>query len=370
MTNNYFNSTSATVQLNITGGVPSFMAVSVDDTNYAADASWQVYTGTNVAVNLGLNEGWHEVWIGLRGLPSDARQTWQWKRLKLDLTPPLLVITNPIVSVVTQPMIQLQGCSPEALNSISYDLTNAVGLVTNQQVLVLDQSYSTATWEFTTNTFQAFDIPLTNGLNTITLHATDLAGNATTTNFSFTLDYTGKTNPPIIQLFWPGNGEQISGSNFNWRGWVDDPTATVTAQMVDTNGTTNIVSGLVERNGNFWVENLPMSNGTNSLTLTVTDAAGNTSVTNITVSPNPLTVTMAPIPDNQLWQPTVTASGTISDSTFSLWINGVKATVANGAWTATNVPMTPGGTAVFNITTYAPNEQQPDGSYGNGQGGN
>ncbi len=369
-TNNYFNTGQAPAQLDVSG-YPYYLAVSVDDTNYAADANWQGYTGSNITVNLGFEEGWHDVWIGLRGhADASTAAVWQWKRLKLDLTPPLLVVTNPVVGVVSVPMIQLQGYSPESLDSISYDLTNATGLVTNQQVLVLNQIYDTNTREFTTNTFQAFDLPLTNGLNVITLHATDLAGNVTTTNFSFTLDYSSKTNPPIIQLYWPGNGEQISGSNFTWRGRVDDPTATVTAQMVGTNGITNIVSGLVERNGNFWVEKLPMSNGTNSLTLTVTDAAGNTSVTNITVSPNPLTVTMAPIPDDQLWQPAVTASGTISDSTFSLWINGVKATVANGAWTATNVPMTPGGTAVFNITTYAPNEQQPDGSYGNGQGGN
>jgi len=45
------------------------------------------------------------------------------------------------------------------------------------------------------NTFQAFDLLLTNGLNTVTLHATDLAGNVMTTNFSFTLDYATATNP-------------------------------------------------------------------------------------------------------------------------------------------------------------------------------
>ncbi|MGA3284639.1 MAG: hypothetical protein ABSD57_09310, partial [Verrucomicrobiota bacterium] len=186
---------------------------------------------------------------------------WQWKRLKLDLTPPWLVITNPANNIVTQPMIQLQGYCPETLASISYDLTNAAGLVTNQQVSVLDQSYSTNTWEFTTNMFQAFDVSLSNGLNTFTLHATDLAGNVTTTNFSFALDYSGKTNPPAVQIIWPQDGTQISGSNFTLRGWVDDFTVTVLAQLVDTNGDTNIFNGLVERNGNFWLENLPLSGG-------------------------------------------------------------------------------------------------------------
>ena len=47
---------------------------------------------------------------------------------------------------------------------------------------------------------------LTNGLNTITLHATDMAGNVTVTNFSLTLDYSSRTNPPLVNLYWPQNG--------------------------------------------------------------------------------------------------------------------------------------------------------------------
>ena len=78
-----------------------------------------------------------------------------------------------------------------------------------------------------------------------------------------------------------------------------------------------------------------------------------------------LTVTMTPIPNSQLWYKIVTATGSISDSTYSLWINGVKAGVTNGVWTATQVPMTPGGVASFKVTCYAPGETQPDGSTGN-----
>lgn len=364
VTNNYARSSPFRAQLTVSGA-PYYIAIVVDDANHAADAVWKLYTSSSISVNLGSTEGWHDVWIGLRGHADDASAAvWQHKRLKLDTTPPQITITSPTNGNVNVPMIQLTGYSPEALESISYDLTNALGLVTNQQVLVLDQSYSNDTWEFTTNTFQAFDVPLTNGANTLIVHATDLAGNLTTTNFNFTLDYSGVTKP-VIQLFWPRNGEQISGSNFTWRGWVDDPTASVMASITGTNGDTSVVRGFTERNGNFWVENLPMPNGTNSLTLAVTNAAGYGSTTNIFVSTNPLTVTMTPIPDNQLWNTTVTATGNISDSTYSLWINGVKAGVTNGVWTATNVPMTKGGVATFDITTYAPGETQPDGSHGN-----
>ncbi len=376
VTNNYVNNMSAPVQLNIASGSPSYLAVSVDDTNYVADASWQTYTGTNITAYLGLTEGWHDVWIGLRGLPSKATQTWQYKRLKLDLTPPLLVVTNPTASTVSVPRIQVQGFSPEALSSISYDLTNATGLVTNQQVLVLDQFYSTNTFEFTTNTFQAFDVLLTNGLNTFTFRATDLAGNTTTTNFSFTVDYSSKTNPPAVQIAWPQNGAQISGSNFTCRGWVSDPSATVVVQLVLTNGDTNVFvggvytnvyPGTVGRNGNFWLENLPLKAGTNTLPVIVTDVVGNTSVTNITVTQSSLVLTMNPVsPDSQLWQPTVNLTGSVSDATYAVWVNGVKGhNNGDGTWSANNVPVNTGGTANFDITGYSPSEQQPDGSFGN-----
>ena len=296
-------------------------------------------------------------------LISNARA--QSETITNDTEAPVLVVTNPVSGTVDEPMIQLEGYSTRALSGLTFDVSNAAEVVTGQQGFVTDQYYDQTLWKFTTNYFQCFDITLTNGVNIITLHATDLAGNVTSSNFNFTVDYSGATNP-VIKLFWPQNGEQISGTNFTWQGWVDDPTATVFASIVDTNGNSTVVQGMVERNGNFWVDNLPMPNGTNSLTLAVTNAAGHSSITNIAVSTNPLTVTMTPIPDDQLWNLTVTATGTISDSKYSLWINGVKARVANGVWMANKVPMTPGGVATFHITTYAPDEKQADGSYGNG----
>ncbi len=114
------------------------------------------YTTSNLAVALGSTEGWHDVWIGLRGFPPDATQTWQYMRVKQVFTPPLLVVTNPVIAsgaaaTVAVPMIQLQGYCPEPLAAISYDLNNALGLVTNQAAGVTDQYYDPNTWKFTTN---------------------------------------------------------------------------------------------------------------------------------------------------------------------------------------------------------------------------
>ena len=369
-TNNYLNTSSATVQLNVFGGVPDSVAVSVDDTNYANDAVWTTFNGTNINLNLGTSQGWHNIWIGLKGVATNATVTWQWKRLKLDFTPPTLIITNPVVTTVSVPLVQIQGYSPEEIASITYDLTNALGFVTNQEAGITDQIYSTNTFEYTTNYFECTDVPLTNGINIITLHATDMSGNTTTTNISITLDYSSRTNPPTVDLYWPQNDAFICNTNYTWRGWVDDPTATVTAQMVDTNGDTNDFSAIVERNGDFWVEGIPVSSGTNYLTLLVTDSAGNTMTTNITVFPSGLGLTITMPDSSELWSQGITVNGTINDSSdYTVWVNGTEAALnGDGTWTVTNVYMPDGGTALLEARAIPNTDNGGNGIGGSGGG--
>ena len=341
VTNNYVSSIAVPVQLAVTG-YPYYVAVLVDDTNLN-NAAWNTYSSSTVTVNLGLTEGWHEVWIGLRGYADDATNSvWQSQRLKLDYTPPALVITNPTNSTVNVPMIQLQGFSPETLASISYDLTNAFGLVTHQQVLVEDRFYDTNTFEFTTNAFQAYDVPLTNGVNQFTFHATDLAGNVKTFVTNFTLSYASKTNPPLVQLLWPTNGLEICGSNIVCRGQVSDPTVTVTVQLVSADGETNTVGSQVGRDGLFYANNLTLADGTNHLSYMVTDAAGNTATTNLTVLTSDLGLTLDPVVAGQ-----TVVTGTIDDTNYTICVNGVLATnLGDGTWSAAIAPIGIGGGAV------------------------
>ena len=96
----------------------------------------------------------------------------------------------------------------------------------------------------------------------------------TVTNISYILDYSAKTNAPVMTLYWPTTNTLICNKTFTWRGHVDDFTAKVTAQFADASGNTNFIRGIVERDGNFWIENLPAPTGTNRFTLTAVDAAG------------------------------------------------------------------------------------------------
>jgi len=345
VTNQDFNTSSATVQITVSGGVPYYMAVLVDTTAYST-ANWTAYNNSsNLVVNLGRLEGWHTVSVGLKGFPPAAQQTWDSIQLKLVLTPPVLIITNPIVGLVTQPFIQLQGYCSENLAGMSYDLSNSASFHTDQQAFVTTRQFDTNNIEYTTNGFECFNIPLANGTNTITLHATDSAGNVTVTNLVYILDPTANTNPPVISLAWPQNNALISGTTFPIRGAVSDPFATISAQIVNGGSISNL-TGLVEQNGSFWIENLPLGSGTNNLTITATNTAGYGSATNIVVMQSPITLTINSVSFNDPISPTATVNCTLNGSSDIVVVNGVQATNnGNGTWTAYDVPVGDSGTA-------------------------
>ena len=337
----------------VEGGVAAATAVLVDSTNFAG-ATWIPFSSTPL-VDIGTNEGTHEVWFGFRG--TNGVVYWTSDTITLDKTPPSIVITNPVFSTTSRSIIQVQGYATEPLSSIYFDVTNAAGNFTNRQGFVTGQDFNTNNFNATTNWFQCFDVELTNGVNTITVHAADLAGNVTTTNVIITLDFSGDTNPPVIAVTWPQDGAQISGTNFTLRGVLDDETAQITAQTVDTNSVTNIVSGVVERNGTFWLEDLPLNPGTNLVTIMAIDAAGNTSVTNLTLFQSEVTLTINPVSDDQLNQSATTVSGTVSDPSYTVWVNGVEATVDGaGNWATKNVPIYGNGTATFDVVAYPPGQ--------------
>jgi hypothetical protein len=343
---------SAAATITVLKGVPAQVAVLRDSTNFAS-AAWTPYSPT-VPVDLGSTEGRHDVWIGLKGWATDSATTWEGFRLTRDTTPPAVVITDPIPGTISRPVIQLQGFAPEPISGISLDLANDAGILTNLEGYVIRQWFDTNRLEFSTNWFECIDVgPLTNGLNTVTLRVTDLAGNITTTNLCYTLDYASDTNPPVLSLYWPQDGAQVSGSEFNLRGRLDDPTASVTAQIIGAGGATNQTSGLVERNGLLWVEHLPLDAGTNTLSLTMTDAAGNSSVTNLAVVQSGVALAINDLSGANLNQPRISVSGGIGTNNCTVWVNGVPATNvwANGdgtwTWAAEDVPVNPGGTAVI-----------------------
>ena len=196
----------------------------------------------------------------------------------------------------------------------------------------------------------------------VTLQAVDRIGNVTTTNFDYTLDYSSDTTPPNLAIVWPTNEAYVSGTNFTLQAQVDDDTATVTAQIIDADGDTNTMAGTGGRDGTVWVQNLPLAAGANSLTLTATDAAGNASRTNLTVNQSGVQVTVTPLPADQLGLFSVTVTGTVSDPTARVYVNGVGATVnGDGTWEADGVPVSAGNTALLDVLVYPASAPPDDG---------
>ena len=313
---------------------------------------WQPYH-PNIIASLNAGDGDYNVWVGVKGFAPDAQPAWQWMPLILDTVPPVLVVTNPVAGLVARPMIQLQGYADKSLGSLTYDISNAAGIWTNQEGYITGQFCDTTLRAITTNWFQCYDIVLTtNGPNVLTLHAADLAGNPFTTNLSFAVDYSMDTNPPLFVLSWPQDGMAISGTNFILRGSVSDPTATVTISIAGGDGNTNIISGTVTRDGEVLANNVPLGNGTNTVTVTTADAAGNYA-TNFAVCRNDVGLTLNPLASDQLNQSLVTISGSVGNSGGTIVVDGQTAAVkGDGTWTANYVPVNSAGPAIFNAAIY------------------
>jgi hypothetical protein len=62
-----------------------------------------------------------------------------------------------------------------------------------------------------------------------------------------------------------------------------------------------------------------------------------------------VSLTIDPLPTNQLNLPAVTVTGTVGAPSYNVWANGVAASVNDdGTWEADNVPVNPSGTAIIN----------------------
>jgi hypothetical protein len=333
-------------------GVPARMALLVNDTNFAT-AVWAGYH-SNFTAALGPTDGVYQVWVGLRGLSDESKATWVNMPLTLDRTPPTFVVTSPAAVTGSLALVQLQGYAQEELECLRYDLTNATGLFTNLPAYLVGEVLDTNSMTFTTNYFQAYDVALRNGLNTVTLRAVDLAGNISLTSFEFVLE--PDTHPPVALVCWPLDGMRVCGDTFTLLGWVDDIAASAGLTISSPGGATNFFAGAIERTGRLWFQGIPLSTGTNWLTLSAMDPWGNIVNTNWTVIRSDLNLAVTGIPTSDLHSTTVSVSGTLTNAGYTLWVNGVQAGITNGNWQADNVPVGAGATAMFAVTAYPPGE--------------
>ncbi|HDR2492240.1 TPA: BapA prefix-like domain-containing protein [Enterobacter bugandensis] len=227
----------------------------------------------------------------------------------------------------TQPL--LQGAAPADTVITVYDGTTLLGTAT------LDGSGG---WSFTPV------IPLTDGPHTLTVHATDAAGNTTiSTPFELTVDTVPPATPEIPAITVNPDGTETP-LNPGETTRDTTPTLSGTGNPGDTvtiyNGGVKLDDVLVDGTGNWtWTPATPLPNGTYDITLTVTnmDGTGNESAPS-----QPVTITI----DTDA--PTAPAAPVITDS-----VSQITGPVPDGGTTNDPRPVLSGtGTAndVINIT--------------------
>ena len=315
------------------------------------NAKWISFR-TNLLVDLGPGDGERTVLFSYRYKGQARSDGWSASSVTVRTSKPVLCIVNPTNMILAQPLVQLQGYASQPLQSVRYDLINSSGMKvsTDQEGFVRGSYEGGFPFKPDEEYFTCLDIELSPGTNTIVIRAEDTAGNLITTNFVYIFSTEGVTSGPSLYQHWPQNNTCISGTEFTIDGKTDDPSAKIIALIVNPAGEFSTREALVERDGKYWVEYLPLLEGRTYVTLVARNASGFTTITNISVRKSHYTLTMDPVPSSKLWNQTVTVTGTASlmFTNYVITVNGAKAILdSSGHWRADKVPVTEGGTASF-----------------------
>ena len=166
--------------ITILGGVPSSIAVLVDSTNFTGATNWTAYTSSNITVNLGSSEVPHDIWIGLRGRLTNSYPTWEETTLVLNSISPVISITSPLDNA--------------SFNSARVNVSGNFTAGTLKQITV------NGILAFVNGAnFEALNVPLDAGVNTITAIVEDLTGmtNAVSITVTGTTNADGSMNNPV-----------------------------------------------------------------------------------------------------------------------------------------------------------------------------
>jgi len=260
----------------------------------------------------------------LAGASASATATFS-----IDKTPPALNVTSPLnVTNVSSSQLTIQGLTSDALSGVRAVTCN--GTAANL-----------------TGTAFSCGITLSLGGNTITVVATDGAGNSTTSTLNISF-----VTPVNVQITSPTSLQLFSGNPVTVTGTVGDSTSTVTV-----NGVTATQSG-----GMFTAQNVVLREGMNLLTASATSPGGGVGSDTLTVylDTAPPTVVI----DNPANGAVVTSSqidvtgnvndivrGTVNGDQVSVTVNGVTATVANRTFAAHGVLLVPGSNTITAVAT-------------------
>jgi RHS repeat-associated protein len=234
-----------------------------------------------------------------------ASNTFTIQRLVIrDTTPPVIAITDPDEGFVTKEAKVVVGGTVEDSTSVTVTVNGVPAIVAEN-----GEFTSTAT--------------LAEGVNTITVVATDTLGNTV----SATRNARKDTTPPSLTITQPAQGLVTAADSILVTGLVTDPPAQATLTV-----TLDDMPVTVKQDGSFSGYVLLPDQGACSYTIIATDAVGNSTTMTRSVihdSDPPVFSDLIPADDNMVTaDSTITVSALVVDPTnFTLTVNGVPATI-------------------------------------------
>jgi len=315
------------------------------------DGSPLTYTHTGLPFGLTLNQstgqisgtpssvGSYNVTIFVTDGLSTASAAFTWtiqNGSSSDTTAPTLSITSHTPGqTVTTSSITLAGTATDsgAGNSGITSVTVNGGAATG----------GTATGSNTANWSRS--VTLSAGANTLTVVATDGAGNARTSTISITSSVPDTTTPNLT-ITTPTSGQMVSASSITVSGTASDSGRGGSGiTSVTVNGTA-AVGGTASGNGTAnWSSPVALAAGANTITVIATDGAGNNRQSQVTVnrdSSAPALSITSHTSGQTVTTSSITVAGTASDAATGG--NGITSVTVNGS-TATGGTASGTGTA-------------------------
>lgn len=192
------------------------------------------------------------------------------------------------------------------------------------------------------------DIALTAGANVITVTASDAKGNHTAATLTINYD----PNPPTIAIASPTTQATYStqAAKLDISGTASDDKGVSTVAWSNDRGGTGACTGTTS----WSATGIVLLNGKNVITVTATDAAGNTKTDTLTV-----TFTDTTAPSISITSPTSATTYTVTTNTVNIggtasdnsaiasvkWVNnkgGSGNCTGTSSWTANNIALVPG----------------------------
>ena len=271
------------------------------------------------------------------GLTASQTFTWVMSAPATDTTPPTASISTPTTATsysTTSSSINVSGTAADnvGVTQVRWASDRGGSGVAN----------GTTSWSVS-------GISLVSGTNVITITAFDAAGNQGTDSLTVTYATADTTQPtPTISAPTTGTTYPATSSTIALSGTAADNVGVAQVRWTSDRGGSGVASGTTS----WSASGIPLLGGTNVITITAVDAAGNQGADTLTVTytvTTPTTVTLTAQPkSNKRWKSTRLSWSNAPWSRVDVYRNGMLITNTPNDGTHTD-PIFGGGTYTYQI---------------------